>query len=480
MMPGLNAYCGDPELLKTRDAGTIKREVRLEKGPAYGKIGTAQAATDSDWPTYRGNPFRGGTTKAAIPARLEVKWQTKLPTSPTAPIIAAGKVFACDIDTHTLYALDSSNGNTLWTFTADGRIDSPPTYYNAMVLFGSRDGWLYCVSAEDGELSWRFKDLPDRLIGVYGQLESAWPVCGAVLVQDGKVYAAAGRSSFLDGGVFMYCLDPATGELLKSSSVYGPFMGKTGFPFAVRATGTGGTRIGPSGGKGKRRGQGKAEEKTGEKAELKTDYGPNPTTPGFKNGVLVSDGQYIYIRHKTFDKDLANVDEGGNPHLLPLGGFLDDRVQHRTGFILAGGFRWWQKGAKDIMIADGESTYGVLGFPSVHNHSYFDPRTSSYKLIGNGTSVSLPINGRAMAKAGDVIFVAGEPMKFENRTWQNYAAAYRGKLGGKLVAVSAASGKQIAECELDAAPVWDSIAVAQNQLFLSLADGTIQCMREQK
>jgi hypothetical protein len=301
-----------------------------------------------------------------------------------------------------------------------------------------------------------------------------------VLVQDGKVYAAAGRSSFLDGGIFLYCLDPVTGKLLKSSTVYGPFMEKTGFPFAVQSTGTGGTRIGPNRGKDKRRGKGKAEKKTVKEAEPKTDYGPNPTTPGFMNGVLVSDGEYIYIRHKTFDMDLANVDEGGNPHLLPLGGFLDSRVQHRTGFIMANGFRWWQKGTQDIMVADGESTYGVLGFPSVHNHSYFDPRTSSYKLIGIGTSVSLPINGRAMAKAGDVIFVAGEPMTFENATWQNYAAAYRGKLGGKLVAVSAASGKQIAECELGAAPVWDSIAVAQDQLFISLADGTIQCMSEEK
>jgi outer membrane protein assembly factor BamB len=476
MVPGMNAYCGDPELLETRDAGAIKREVRLEKGPAYGKISNAQAGADSDWPTYRGNPFRGGITKAAVPARLEVKWQTKLPTSPTAPIIAAGKLFACDIDTHTLYALDSMSGKTLWTFTADARVDSPPTYHKGMVLFGSRDGWLYCVNAEDGELSWRFKDLPDRLISVYGQLESAWPVFGAVLVQDGKVYAAAGRSSFLDGGIFLYCLDPVTGKLLNSSSVYGPFMEKTGFPFAVQSTGTKGTSVGPSGGKGKRRG--KAEEKAVEKTE--PDYGPNPTTPGFKNGILVSDGEYIYIRHKAFDMDLANVDEGGNPHLLPLSGFLDSQVQHRTGFIMANSFKWWQKGTQDIMVADGESTYGVLGFPSVHNHSYFDPRTSSYQLIGNGTSISLPINGRAIAKAGDVIFVAGEPMKFANPTWQNYAAAYRGNLGGRLVAVSAASGKQIAEYELDAAPVWDSIAVAQNQLFLSLADGTIQCMREQK
>jgi len=478
MVPGMNAYRGDPELLKTRDAGTIKCEVRLEKGPAYGKIDTTQAAADSDWPTYRGSPLRGGTTKAAVPTNLKVKWQAKLPAGPTASVIAAGKVFVCHADTHTLFALHSKNGKTLWTFTADGRIDSPPTYYKGMVLFGSRDGWLYCVRAEDGELSWRFKDLPDRLVGAYGQLESAWPVSGSVLVQDDKVYAAAGRSSFLDGGIFMYRLDPVTGRLLKSSSVYGPFMKKTGFPFAIRSTGTSGTRIGTKGGRGKRKGKGKAEAKTVKKAEPKTDNDPNPTTPGFKNGILVSDGEYIYIRHKTFDMDLADVDAGGNPHLLPLGGFLDGKVQHRTGFIMANSFRWWQKGTKDIMISDGESTYGVLGFPSVHNHSYFDPRTSSYTLSGKGMSVPLPINGRAMAKAGDVIFVAGEPMKFGDPTWQSYAAAYRGKLGGVLVAVSAANGKQIAECKLDAAPVWDSIAVAQNQLLISLADGTIQCMGE--
>ena len=67
------------------------------------------------------------------------------------------------------------------------------------------------------------------------------------------------------------------------------------------------------------------------KSEPKADYGPNPETPGFTNGVLVSDAEYIYIRHKTFDMDLANVDAGGGPHLMPLSGFLDGRV----GFLYA-------------------------------------------------------------------------------------------------------------------------------------------------
>ena len=49
-----------------------------------------------------------------------------------------------------------------------------------------------------------------------------------------------------------------------------------------------------------------------------------------------------------------------------------------------------------------------------------------------------------------------------------------GQLGGRLLAVSATDGKQLAEYHLNAAPVWDSIALADGQLYISLADGTVQ------
>ena len=83
-----------------------------------------------------------------------------------------------------------------------------------------------------------------------------------------------------------------------------------------------------------------------------------------------------------------------------------------------------------------------------------------------------------MAKAGDVIFVAGEQMKFKDPTWQNYVAAYDGKLGGKLMTISAKDGKELATYKLQAAPVWDSLSLAGGSLYISLADGTIQCMGE--
>lgn len=55
------------------------------------------------------------------------------------------------------------------------------------VLFGSRDGWVYCLQASDGQLVWRFRAAPEeRKMMAFEQLESTWPVHGSVLVQKGK------------------------------------------------------------------------------------------------------------------------------------------------------------------------------------------------------------------------------------------------------------------------------------------------------
>ena len=67
-------------------------------------------------------------------------------------------------------------------------------------------------------------------------------------------------------------------------------------------------------------------------------------------------------------------------------------------------------------------------------------------------------------------------MKFSDPGYKNYVAAYDGELGGRLLAVSATNGKQLAEYKLSAAPAWDGIAIANQQLYISLADGTVQCL----
>ena len=63
-----------------------------------------------------------------------------------------------------------------------------------VLLFGCADGYIYCLTADDGRLVWRFRAAPeDRQMVAFEQVESVWPVHGAVLVRDDVAYVTAGR-----------------------------------------------------------------------------------------------------------------------------------------------------------------------------------------------------------------------------------------------------------------------------------------------
>ena len=49
-------------------------------------------------------------------------------------------------------AVDADDGKSLWSYTAGGRVDTPPTVYGQLAVFGSADGWVYCLNAADGSL----------------------------------------------------------------------------------------------------------------------------------------------------------------------------------------------------------------------------------------------------------------------------------------------------------------------------------------
>ncbi len=495
MIQNFNAMATEKGLKTSGQKIHVQREVRLVKGPAYGPVRPAARAAlrpgvrmdkvsegkgrkpGQDWPTYRHDGSRGGATPSKVPADAAPLWKAKLKTAASAPVVAAGKVFVADIHAHTVHALSAADGKTVWQYVAGGRVDSPPTYYKGLVLFGSRDGWVHCLRASDGALVWRFKDLPDRLIGAFGQLESAWPVSGSVLVResaeasreggtDGIAYFAAGRSSFLDGGVFLYGLNPQTGAVIHSRQVYGPFEEGTGFPATAHR--------------------------------------------GCKSDILVTDGVRLYMRHKAFNADLTDA-ASARAHVIPSAGFMDGNPQHRTYWTIGTGFSGKtavRPPSGDILVTDGKDFYEVRGF-AVHRHSYFDPRLRGYKLFAGTVSAKtpqgiakggkkargkgkaraaaaktaakwtadIPLTGKAMVWAGDVLFVAGTPAYFPpDHPAAKYEAAYAGKLGGVLWAASAADGKKLAEYKLDAAPSWDGLAAADGRLYVSLSDGTVMCM----
>jgi hypothetical protein len=221
--PGADPAARDPQV----------QDFAAEKGLAGvpGDDGAAARPT-TDWPCYRHDAWRSGSTTARVPAQLKILWQAELDSWPqgpiaddwrqnsfvrgpvTAPVSAGGLVFVARSDRHQVVALDAASGARRWAFTASGRIDTAPTIDRGLCLFGTRSGWVYCLRADDGRLVWRLRAAPiDEQIVAYGQLESPWPVAGSVLVVDGLACFAAGRQPLADGGIRVFAVEPASGAV---------------------------------------------------------------------------------------------------------------------------------------------------------------------------------------------------------------------------------------------------------------------------
>ena len=402
---------------------------RLEKGPAFGKVASGPSV-DQDWPTYRGDAQRSGRALSPVPAALKLKWQTDPGPPLTPPTVAAGRMFVARPDGHELLALDTASGKTAWTFTAGGRIDSPPTIHQGQVLLGCRDGYVYSLRASDGRLAWRFRAAGDpRRIVALGQIESASPIHGSVLVQDGTLTFTAGRSSYLDGGLYLYRLDPATGRTLSKNQIHSP------------------------------------DPETGRQPE---QYGP-ADMPGARSDVLAADDEYLYLRDLTFNKQGAEVPDR-KPHLFTLTDFLDDTWAHRS---------YWIFGTKSsistgcsgrdrnllygrLLAFNAETVYGY-GRTSVHWSNEFED--GPYHIFARRRdadkpewSKPIPIHVQTMILAGDTIFAAGAgPAPL-------------------LLAISTSDGSELARHPLPAPPLFNGLAAAGGELFLTLQNGQVLCM----
>ncbi len=63
-----------------------------------------------------------------------------------------------------------------------------------------------------------------------------------------------------------------------------------------------------------------------------------------------------------------------------------------------------------------------------------------------------------------------------SRQLREQVAAFVGKQGAMLWAVSAANGEKQAELHLDELPVFDGMAAAYGRLFLTTVEGNVQCL----
>jgi hypothetical protein len=269
-----------------------------------------------------------------------------------------------------------------------------------------------------------------------GQVESASPVFGSVLLEDSAVWVTAGRSSYLDGGIDLCRIEPQSGNVLSRTPIYSP------------------------------------DPKTGKQP---AQFGPN-TMPGALADVLVGDGRHVYLRNMVFDKH-GRAQAKGSPHLLTLTGFLDDSWAHRSYWIfgthcsLATGCSGRERNLVygRLLVFDRSTVYGY-GRKTVHWSNQLEDGPYRLFAIGRGETRkrwtrSAAMQVRAMALAGEVLLAAGPR-----------AGAGDGGSAGLLVAVSASDGAELARYPLDTPPVFDGMAVAGGRLYVALEGGQLVCL----
>ena len=121
-------------------------------------IPAIQATPTGDWPMYRGNPARTGSTMGhGIIGQPQIAWTFKADGSAyRSPAVVAGIAYLGSADGN-LYALDATTGAEQWRFQGDSAMESTPTVADGTVYITSDNGTFYAIDAETGELRWQFE-----------------------------------------------------------------------------------------------------------------------------------------------------------------------------------------------------------------------------------------------------------------------------------------------------------------------------------
>ena len=253
--------------------------------------------------------------------------------------------------------------------------------------------------------------------------------------------------------------------------------------------------------------------------------------------VLASDGASIYLRHRSYSRELAEQRATG-PHLYSPAGFLDGTWWHRTywlyGSRMSSNYGGWPQSASRVpagrlMVKDDTDVYGFGRFnryskigghlglgtqryqlyasslvakkkqaapaarrakPAAKANGKPRKRSGAANKVPSRWAESLPILVRGMVLCGDkTLFVAGPPDVFGKAEGdkphpyklapaeglREQAAALRGERGAKLLAVSGKDGVRLGEIALESPPVFDGLIAADGKLFMSALDGSLLC-----
>jgi hypothetical protein len=198
---------------------------------------------------------------------------------------------------------------------------------------------------------------------------------------------------------------------------------------------------------------------------------------GWIADMLFKEDDFICMRTTRFDKTMQR--QKGVPLLKVGAGFLDDTWFKRKPWSVG------SSGFARSVVFDEKNAYCLRMFDTLKALDpkvYFTPGSKGYLLYAapliKGKNIweqHIPIRGKALVSAGNMLCVAGPPDVVSE---DDPLGAFEGRLGGVLRLVNKTDGKQIAEHKLESPPIFNGAAVSDGRLFLSLEDGSVVCFAD--
>lgn len=170
------------------------------------QLGTPQLAGSQEVHAqmFRGSADHGGEIDTrGVHEFGQVAWrfETEGPVRST-PVLSDGVVYFGSTDGH-LYALDADDGSLTWTFRAGAAVASSPAIVDDLVIFGDRANTYWALDRATGAVRWSFATGPDKPL--------AWGLEGWDY-HTASVTIAGGRAFFGSGDGGIYALDWRTGD----------------------------------------------------------------------------------------------------------------------------------------------------------------------------------------------------------------------------------------------------------------------------
>ena len=190
------------------------------------------AAVGADWLTHRYDNRRSAVTTMELADKLNLQWIHVSAHTPMGAwpeplrefhrqpfdyayqmVSAAGLVLYGSSADCKIYALDAGLGKVKWAFFTGAPVRFSPVISESKVYAGSDDGFVYCLSLDEGELLWKRRIGPrDDLVIGNERMIGRWPLRSGVLVKSGILYATGGMWNV--DGVYIVAMDARTGKII--------------------------------------------------------------------------------------------------------------------------------------------------------------------------------------------------------------------------------------------------------------------------